>query len=117
MILNAVDLIQNGTGGLEARMTQKELKQKILKEYLVVNVCWMIILKWVSKKLFSFLDLFLHYNTGQSKFFGVNQIIYTKLNSVALVRERTIPTERPPTVGEVSANFCGLRGVTGPHGR
>jgi len=82
MILNAVDHIQNGTGGLEARMTQKELKQKILKEYLVVNVCWMIILKWVSKKLFSFLDLFLHYNTGQSKFFGVNQIIYTQTTIV-----------------------------------
>ena len=30
-----------------------------------------------------------------------------KLNSVALVRERTIPTERPLPVGEVSANFCG----------
>jgi len=30
-----------------------------------------------------------------------------KKNSVALVRERTIPTERPPLVGEVSANFCG----------
>jgi hypothetical protein len=30
-----------------------------------------------------------------------------KLNSVALVRKRTIPTERPPLVGEVSANFSG----------
>jgi hypothetical protein len=30
-----------------------------------------------------------------------------KLNSVALVRKRTIPTERPLLVGEVSANFCG----------
>jgi len=30
-----------------------------------------------------------------------------KLNSVALVRDRTIPTEQPPPVGEVSANFCG----------
>jgi hypothetical protein len=30
-----------------------------------------------------------------------------KLNSVALVCERTIPTERPPIVGEVSAKFCG----------
>jgi hypothetical protein len=30
-----------------------------------------------------------------------------KLNSVALVCKRTIPTERPPLVGEVSANFCG----------
>jgi hypothetical protein len=31
----------------------------------------------------------------------------TKLNSVALVRERTIPTQRPPPVGEVTVNFCG----------
>jgi hypothetical protein len=29
------------------------------------------------------------------------------LNSMALVRERTIPTERPPPVGEVTANFYG----------
>ena len=27
------------------------------------------------------------------------------LDSVALVHERTIPTERPPPVGEVSASF------------
>ena len=32
--------------------------------------------------------------------------------SVALVRERTMPTEGPPPVGEVIANFCGYRGVT-----
>ena len=31
----------------------------------------------------------------------------TKLNSMALVRTRTIPTERPPPVGEVGANVCG----------
>ena len=30
-------------------------------------------------------------------------------NSVALVRERTIPTERPPPVGEVIANFTCLK--------
>ena len=46
----------------------------------------------------------------------------TKLNSVALVRERTIPTERPPPVGEVSANFLRIEGchvviATDPHGR
>jgi hypothetical protein len=28
-------------------------------------------------------------------------------NSVTSVRERTMPTERPLIVGEVSANFCG----------
>ena len=31
----------------------------------------------------------------------------SSINSVALVRKRTIPTEQPPPVGEVSANFCG----------
>jgi hypothetical protein len=30
-----------------------------------------------------------------------------KKNSRVWVRERTIPTERPPLVGEVIANFCG----------
>jgi hypothetical protein len=30
-----------------------------------------------------------------------------KTNSMVWVRERTIPTERPPLVGEVIANFCG----------
>jgi hypothetical protein len=29
-----------------------------------------------------------------------------KTNSVTFVRQRTIPTERPPLVGEVSAYFC-----------
>jgi hypothetical protein len=29
------------------------------------------------------------------------------LNSVAWVHERTISTERPPLVDEVSSNFCG----------
>jgi hypothetical protein len=28
-------------------------------------------------------------------------------NSMVWVRERTIPTERPPLLGEVVANFCG----------
>jgi hypothetical protein len=34
---------------------------------------------------------------------------YKKKNSMVWVRERTIPTERPPLVGEVIANFCGSR--------
>ena len=43
-------------------------------------------------------------------------------DSVALVRERTIPTKRPPSVGEVSANFLRIEGchvvsATDPHGR
>jgi hypothetical protein len=33
--------------------------------------------------------------------------IKNKTNSMVWVSERTIPTERPPLVGEVIANFCG----------
>jgi len=40
-----------------------------------------------------------------------NVKLKTKLNSVALVRERTIPTERPPPVGEEVPTFAG-RGVS-----
>jgi hypothetical protein len=36
-----------------------------------------------------------------------------KLNSVAVVHKQTIPTERPPLVGEVSANLCGWRVLRG----
>jgi hypothetical protein len=35
------------------------------------------------------------------------QVKVLKLNSVSWVRERTVPIERPPLVGGVSANFCG----------
>ena len=43
----------------------------------------------------------------RSDLMGVIENKIEKKNSVALVPERTIPTERPPPVGEVSANFCG----------
>jgi hypothetical protein len=36
-----------------------------------------------------------------------------KLNSVALAHKRTMSTERPPLVGEVSANFYGQRVLRG----
>jgi hypothetical protein len=35
----------------------------------------------------------------------VLSILMNNNNSVAVVRERTIPTERPPLVGEGSANY------------
>jgi hypothetical protein len=34
-------------------------------------------------------------------------VLVKKLNSVAVDRKRTIPTERPPLAGEVSAKICG----------
>jgi hypothetical protein len=33
------------------------------------------------------------------------------MNSVDLVRERSIPTDRAPRIDQVSANFCGMEGV------
>jgi hypothetical protein len=38
-------------------------------------------------------------------------------NSVVLVRKRIIPTERPPLVGEVNANFSGQRVSRGQHNK
>jgi hypothetical protein len=34
-----------------------------------------------------------------------NELTLKNLNSAALVRKQTIPTERSPFIGEVSANF------------
>ena len=53
---------------------------------------------------------------------GYESLKKLKKNSVALVRDRTIPTERPPPVGEVSANFwliegCHVISAKVPHGR
>jgi hypothetical protein len=44
-------------------------------------------------------------NIYTSLFITLKHITKYLTNSVALVRERTIPTERPQLVGEVSANF------------
>jgi hypothetical protein len=53
----------------------------------------------------------LFYAVGASKFQGDNSQTFsskkTKLNSLVWVLERTIPTEQPPLIGEVSTNFCG----------
>jgi hypothetical protein len=54
-------------------------------------------------------------NTFESSRIIIQQLNWTeiphfakkKLNSMVWVRERTIPTERPPLVGEVIANFYG----------
>jgi hypothetical protein len=42
-----------------------------------------------------------------SLYIGTKLKLKLKLNSMVLFHERTIPTERPPLVGEVIANFCG----------
>jgi uncharacterized protein YxjI len=39
-------------------------------------------------------------------------ILKKRKNSVASVRKRTIPTEQPPLVSEISANFLRIEGAT-----
>ena len=104
----------------------------------VVTCCWAehvgILFKTVGKCLKNYTtpNTLLYFNTAISNRLRTsNKITYLadtclwwpeltdlelnsnyKLNSVASVRTRTIPTERPPPVGEDSANFCGERGVT-----
>jgi hypothetical protein len=52
---------------------------------------------------------------------GFSVILQRKINSVAWVRKRTIPTEWPPLVGEVSANYTDrgyhVVSVTDPYDR
>jgi hypothetical protein len=48
---------------------------------------------------------------------GTRIVTYLLTYSVALVRKQTIPTERPPLVGGVSANFCGYRVPRGQRDR
>jgi hypothetical protein len=51
----------------------------------------------------------------------IAQAYFRGKNFGALVRQRTIPTERPPLVGEVNANLadrgCRVVSATNPHGR
>jgi hypothetical protein len=63
---------------------------------------------WDSGKEINDYALYTHHSHKRFTFRRI--ILWTQnkqLNSVALVCKRTIPTERPQLVGEVSANFCG----------
>jgi hypothetical protein len=51
--------------------------------------------------------LYIKLQASQGLSGGYSEDTTNKTNSVALVRKRTIPTERPPFVGEVSVNFNG----------
>jgi hypothetical protein len=68
--------------------------------------------KYIYTLLYSFTQLYQTVGPISPGYCGGCAVFFmpkTKLNSAALVRERTIPIERPPLVGEVSANFCGYR--------
>jgi hypothetical protein len=73
---------------------------KIVRQIKYINVMYTILKKLVCKTVFFDVAVY----TAKKIY---EHFITNKTNSVALVRERTIPTERPPPVGEVRANFCG----------
>jgi hypothetical protein len=65
---------------------------KILMQYKALNVlCIFLALRLLVFAVFSFLC-------------SLSYPIYILKNSVVLVRKRTIPTQRPQPVGEVSTN-------------
>jgi hypothetical protein len=63
-----------------------------------------------SGLLFSFVIFFTQTVSLLGRGICPSQGRYLKENSsVAIVRKRTIPTERPPLLGEISVNFGGQR--------
>jgi hypothetical protein len=82
-----------------------------LREYTKINYLEHFIRK---RSFLTILDIIGLYIT---QFFDWSKvkITKTKLSSVAWVRDRTVPTELPPLVGELSANFCGYKVPRGQH--
>jgi hypothetical protein len=72
-------------------------------------------------RIFNFLNVYVYHKRAFEEVVVTKMLIILKLNSMVWVRERTIPTERPPLVSEVIANFCGWRchvvSVTDSYGR
>jgi hypothetical protein len=77
-------------------------------ESLHVFVAWFS-MKHRETRIFLYFDLFCVSLLVLIQHTSTKEIpnVVNNNNSVALVPERTIATEQPPLVGEVSANFCG----------
>jgi hypothetical protein len=75
-----------------------------------IKICWDI------KKHFRNLCTTVILAASSLKFIEFELVLRKRsdvLNSVAWVQERSIPTERPPLIGEINANFCGYRMPSG----
>jgi hypothetical protein len=53
------------------------------------------------------MDLNIYNNNNNNNSIQISNNNNNNNNSMALVCEGNLPTERPPLVGEFSANFCG----------
>ena len=91
-------------------------KAQIVRVYALYN--WPMDFRISACKCIALADPKISHTTIRKVFLNLevncrpNYELNLNLNSVALVRERTIPTERPPPVGEVSANFLRIEGIT-----
>jgi hypothetical protein len=78
----------------------------------ICNVCLLKLYLWSRSNVFSdwpFLSLCSISNVWSFVLYVCPVSSIKQTNSGALVRQRIVPTERPPLVGEVSANFSGWR--------
>jgi hypothetical protein len=71
-----------------------------------------VVLHWKHSIIIGLTKVAFQGNKPLKKAYSVTMYLTTrftfteKVTSVAQVREQTKPIERPPLVGEVSANFC-----------
>jgi hypothetical protein len=78
-------------------------EDRTLHNYWSHNLNSYILFKWFPVDILQYI----HYATWATQSVAKYKTKIKKLNSVALVREPTIPNERSPLVGKVSANFRG----------
>jgi hypothetical protein len=96
--LTAAAIVLVWLQGLEYVLSLASTVSNRIKDVLFILRCY------VGKNVIVFTVIGVIMNCPEAmSFVKVNK----KTNSVAWVHERTIPTELPPLVGEVSANFCG----------
>jgi hypothetical protein len=96
--------------------THLSIRRFLLQEWRVTKL---LLATYLLQSGFLF-GLFIDSEDGENMF--LRNLCWWHLNSVASVRKRTIPTERPPLVSEVSAHFfaareCHVVSVTNPSGR
>jgi hypothetical protein len=109
--LLAVDseYMTNWIGG--AKFPHNLLTDILDKFHLLITKCFDDISITKGSPMWAYCPMLIRSQTAQTLGSHVRSklgsVIYLLKNSVTLVRERTIPTEPPPHVGEVSVKFCG----------
>jgi hypothetical protein len=100
-------ILESNTRQWRYRLSQTaRLRYMIYNKWLPYYYCGSSALCWSLRAFSVLVSIHSRQNSLDGASDSRKAAIYT-INSVAWVRKQTIPTERPPLVGEVSANFCG----------